>query len=87
QIKALYPDGDPRETNAFQYYYFAVNFGAFIAPIMTSTVAVSMGYGWHAGFAVAGFGMLVGLLVYLAGGRFLPPDARRGAGSAPRQPL
>lgn len=76
QIKSLYPDGDPRETNAFQYYYFAVNFGAFIAPIMTSTVAVTLGYGWHAGFAVAGFGMLIGLIVYVLGARYLPPDNR-----------
>jgi POT family proton-dependent oligopeptide transporter len=77
QIKSLYPDGDPRETNAFQYYYFAVNFGAFIAPIMTSTVAVTLGYGWHAGFAVAGFGMLIGLMVYRLGARHRPPDGGR----------
>ncbi|WP_423141589.1 peptide MFS transporter [Parablastomonas sp. CN1-191] len=91
QIKSLYADGDPRESNAFQYYYFAVNFGAFIAPIVTTTVAVVMGYGWHAGFAVAGFGMLIGLLVYVLGARFLPADAGvrlgRDAAAAPRQPL
>lgn len=91
QIKSLYPDGDARETNAFQYYYFAVNFGAFIAPIMTSTVAVTLGYGWHAGFAVAGFGMLIGLIVYMAGARFLPPDGGRrikdDGEAAPRVPL
>jgi POT family proton-dependent oligopeptide transporter len=75
QIKSLYPDGDPRETNAFQYYYFAVNFGAFIAPIRTSTVALF--YGWHAGFGVAGVGMLIGLVIYLAGSAFLPPDRVR----------
>jgi POT family proton-dependent oligopeptide transporter len=89
QIKSLYPDGDPRESNAFQYYYFSVNFGAFIAPILTSTVAVTLGYGWHAGFAVAGVGMLIGLLVYIAGSRYLPPDgARTGAAKdEPRAPL
>ena len=77
QIKSLYPDGDPRETNAFQYYYFAVNFGAFIAPILTSTVALF--YGWHAGFGVAGIGMLIGLVIYLTGTAFLPPDRVRSA--------
>ncbi len=93
QIKSLYADGDPRETNAFQYYYFSVNFGAFIAPIMTSTVAVTLGYGWHAGFAVAGVGMLIGLVIYLVGARFLPPDGTRRAAAATasdpvaRQPL
>lgn len=78
QIKSLYVDGDPRETNAFQYYYFAVCFGAFIAPIVSGAVATV--WGWHAGFGVAGFGMLIGLLIYLAGSRFLPTDTRRVAG-------
>lgn len=89
QIKSLYPDGDPRETNAFQYYYFAVNFGAFIAPIVTGAVAAI--YGWHMGFGVAGIGMLVGLVVYLAGARHLPPDGGRRAqaetADAPRTAL
>ena len=80
QIKSLYADGDPRETNAFQYYYFAVNFGAFIAPIVTSTVAAF--WGWHAGFGVAGIGMLIGLVIYLAGSRYLPPDTGLRAGKA-----
>lgn len=72
QIKSLYRDGDPRETTAFQYYYLAVNFGAFIAPILTSTVAAF--YGWHAGFGVAGIGMLIGLVIYLVGAAHLPPE-------------
>jgi POT family proton-dependent oligopeptide transporter len=86
QIKSLYPDGDPREINAFQYYYLAVNTGAFIAPIVSGAVAAV--WGWHAGFAVAGFGMLIGLLVYLTGVRTLPaePSRSRGGGAA-RIPL
>jgi POT family proton-dependent oligopeptide transporter len=86
QIKSLYPDGDPREINAFQYYYLAVNTGAFIAPIVSGAVAAV--WGWHAGFAVAGFGMLIGLLVYLTGVRTLPaePSRSRGGGTA-RIPL
>jgi POT family proton-dependent oligopeptide transporter len=35
--------------------------------------------GWHYGFAAAGVGMLIGLGVYLAGRKHLPPDkVRRG---------
>lgn len=89
QIKSLYADGDPRETNAFQYYYLSVNFGAFIAPIVTGGVAAL--YGWHVGFGVAGIGMLIGLVIYLAGSRHLPPDgghAERGDGTvAASEPL
>jgi POT family proton-dependent oligopeptide transporter len=89
QIKSLYADGDPRETNAFQYYYFAVNFGAFIAPIVTGAVAAF--YGWHVGFGVAGIGMLIGLVIYLSGARYLPADGgrrtRSDGSAAPREPL
>jgi POT family proton-dependent oligopeptide transporter len=49
-----------------------------------------MGYGWHAGFGVAGFGMLIGLVVYLAGSRHLPADGRQApadAAGAPRAAL
>ena len=74
QIKTLYPADDPasehRETTAFQYYYLAINTGAFIAPIVSGAVAAV--WGWHAGFAVAGFGMLIGLMVYTFGQRYLP---------------
>lgn len=75
QIKALYAAGDRREAAAFQYYYVAVNTGLFVAPLVSGTVAAI--WGWHAGFAVAGLGMLVGLVVYLAGARLLPDQAPR----------
>lgn len=72
QVKSLYAEGDRRLADAFQVYSFVVNFGAFIAPIVTGIVAKY--YGWHAGFAVAGFGMLIGLVVYLVGAHNLPSD-------------
>lgn len=75
QIKSLYADGDRRDADAFQIYYVGINLGAFIAPILTGALAAI--YGWHAGFAFAGFGMLVGLAVYLAGARYLPRDPGR----------
>lgn len=79
QIKSLYANGDAREVNAFQYYYLGINFGAAAAPILSGSVAAI--WGWHAGFAVAGFGMLIGLATYLAGQRWLTA-AQHGA----RQP-
>jgi POT family proton-dependent oligopeptide transporter len=80
QVKSLYPDGDRREADAFQLYYVAINIGAFLAPIITGALAVL--YGWHFGFAFAGFGMLIGLCVYLAGARLLPPEPARRARAA-----
>jgi len=75
QIRALYADGDRRLADAFQAYSFCINIGAFVAPIASGAVAKA--YGWHAGFAVAGFGMLAGLVWYLAGSRHLPVQPAR----------
>ena len=84
QIKSLYADGDPREVNAFQYYYMGINFGAFLAPIVSGAVAAI--WGWHAGFAVAGFGMLIGLMVYLGGQAWLPAEQQQPRTATGKRP-
>ena len=77
QVRALYAEGDRRQADAFQIYLIAVNAGGVIAPLLTGSLASA--WGWHAGFAAAGLGMLVGLAIYLGGSRHLPPDPpRRG---------
>jgi proton-dependent oligopeptide transporter, POT family len=87
QVKSLYADGDRREVDAFQLYYVAINLGAFIAPVVTGALAKYEG--WHAGFGFAGFGMLIGLVVYALGQRHLPADTKREAAiaSAPLTPI
>ena len=75
QVGALYSDGDTRSTHAMQIYYFMVNLGGFVAPLITG--ALSQSYGWHYGFGFAGIGMLVGLVIYLVGARHLPQGAPR----------
>ena len=77
QVGDLYSSDDHRRETAFQIYYGALNTGAFIAPLITGELAQARG--WHYGFGFAGFGMLVGLVIYLLGGRDLPPDSVRGA--------
>lgn len=84
QIRALYTAGDRRLGDAFQVYSFCINIGAFIAPIVSSTVAKY--HGWHAGFAVAGIGMVIGLVWYLAGSHNLPPQPPRQK-AGPRAPF
>ncbi len=85
QVKSLYADGDRRQADAFQIYYVGINLGAFIAPIVTGALAKY--YGWHFGFAFAGFGMLIGLLLYLIGSRHLPGGTRRSAAREEKAPL
>jgi POT family proton-dependent oligopeptide transporter len=80
QVGELYPAGDRRRVVAFQLYASMINLGAFIAPLATG--ALGKAFGWHVGFAFAGFGMLIGLFVYLSGRSWLAPDASRGPRAA-----
>ncbi len=80
QLGELYPRDDARRDTAFQIYGAAVNLGGFIAPL--STGALAQAFGWHAGFAFAGFGMLLGLMIYLIGGRWVGLSATRAARAA-----
>jgi POT family proton-dependent oligopeptide transporter len=72
--------GDPRRPWAYNVYYVGVNVGGFLAPLICGTLGEL--YGWHWGFTAAGIGMLGGLLIYLAGGKYLPPEEPPGARAA-----
>jgi POT family proton-dependent oligopeptide transporter len=86
QVGGLYAPGDPRRDGAFTIFYMGINLGAFICNLVCGTLAVL--YGWHYGFAAAGFGMVLGLCVYWAGQKYLAPDqyARLHAASAAATP-
>jgi POT family proton-dependent oligopeptide transporter len=75
QVAALYQDGDARRDQAFSAYYMGINLGAFVAILLCAWLAQT--YGWHWGFAAAGFGMAIGLIVYLGFKRQLPAEAPR----------
>lgn len=85
QIEGLYRDGDVRSKSAYNIYYMGINLGGFLAPLVCGTLGES--YGWHWGFAAAGFGMLLSLVIYLAGRRYLPPEPARGAAMRAATPL
>jgi POT family proton-dependent oligopeptide transporter len=74
QIDGLYAQDDPRRTFAYNFYYLGVNVGGFLAPFVVGTVGEI--YGWHWGFTIAGIGMLLGLAIYIAGGKYLPIEKR-----------
>lgn len=84
QLGSLYGPDDRRRDDGLQLYYFALNCGAFTAPIICGWMGQE--FGWHMAFGLAGFGMLAGLFVYWRGSRHLPPDPPRIAASA-RAPL
>src|SRR5256886_7426709 len=73
QVGALYPTGDNRRADAFQIYYIFINGAVIAAPLIAGTLGEKVG--WHYGFGAAGVGMLIGLAIYLAGRKYLPPDS------------
>lgn len=76
QVGELYAetDGEGR-TRAFAIFSIGINVGAVVGPLLCGLLAQF--YGWHAGFALAGALMLIGLFTYIAGFRYLPKDRLR----------
>jgi proton-dependent oligopeptide transporter, POT family len=79
QIDGLYRADDPRRGWAYNVYYVGINIGGFLAPLICGTLGEF--YGWHWGFGAAGVGMLLGLIIYILGGKHLP-EPRRAANKA-----
>ena len=75
QINDLYAADDPRRGRAYNVYYVGLNVGGLLAPLVCGTLGEL--YGWHYGFGAAGVGMFLGLVIYLAGRRYLPPEPAR----------
>lgn len=70
QVGALYAPGDAAgRTRGFSIYSMGINFGATVGPLLCGLLAQL--YGWHAGFALGGVLMLLGLATYIAGYRIL----------------
>lgn len=72
QVGYLYAPGDSRRDRAFSIFYVGINLGAFLSPLVCGTLGEL--YGWHYGFSLAGVGMVVGLVIYLTGQRYLASD-------------
>jgi POT family proton-dependent oligopeptide transporter len=75
QINDLYRADDPRRGRAYNVYYVGLNIGGFMAPLICGTLGEL--YGWHYGFGAAGIGMFAGLVIYVAGRRYLPEETQR----------
>jgi POT family proton-dependent oligopeptide transporter len=77
----LYPAVDDAETEqqreewgarrdaAFSLFYMGINIGAVLGPFICSTLGEKVN--WHWGFSAAGFGMILGLIQYRMGDKYL----------------
>ncbi len=84
QIGDLYERGDPRAGRAYNVYYVGVNIGGFLAPLICGTLGEI--FGWHWGFGAAGVGMMIGLVIYLSGQRYLPVQLQLPRAAQPAAP-
>ena len=75
-VGQLYPLTDVRRDGAYTIFYMGINVGAAIGTILVGWLGET--FGWGYGFGAAGFGMLLGLIVFVLGRGTL-----RGAGEAP----
>jgi proton-dependent oligopeptide transporter, POT family len=92
-VGQLYAPGDTRRDAGFSIFYMGINIGAMTAPLITGFLAqhsafkaMLTGWGfdpahsWHWGFAAAGVGMVLGLIVFVVFGQGLkqigPPPVR-----------
>jgi len=82
QVGDLYAKSDPRRADAFQLYTIAVAGSVIFSPLVCGTLGEKVA--WHWGFGAAGVGMLIGLVVYASGLKWMPPEAPRASRGAPK---
>lgn len=61
----LYPHGDHRRDAGFTLFYVGINLGSFLASLTCGYVGKY--FGWHYGFSLAAFGMILGLVFFFRG--------------------
>ncbi len=75
-VGGLYRQGDVRRDQGFTIFYIGINIGAFLSALIVGFIGET--YGWHYGFGLAGIGMLIGQIVFIAGQKYL-----KGIGESP----
>lgn len=68
-VGGLYAQGDIRRDKGFSIFYIGINTGSLLATLVIGFVVLK--WGWHAGFGLAGIAMVLGLLVYIWGQKYL----------------
>jgi POT family proton-dependent oligopeptide transporter len=68
-VGGLYQEGDIRRDKGFSIFYIGINLGSLLATMIVGLVVAE--WGWHAGFGLAGIVMVLGLINYLYGQKYL----------------
>lgn len=64
-VGQLYEKGDSRRDSGFTFFYMGINTGGMLGPLVCGFLAQNDRFGWHYGFAAAGVGMVLGLIMYV----------------------
>jgi len=83
-VGRLYEDTDPRKDSGFTIFYIGINVGALLATTVCAEVGNIYGYEW--GFALAGFGMILGMLFFLYMGKIIGGEEQIRENAAPPDP-
>ena len=76
----LYPEGGSRRDAGFSVFYSGINVGALVGPLVCGFLGEKVN--WHLGFSAAGIGMVLGLIQYRFGGKYLGNAGLRRAGDS-----
>jgi POT family proton-dependent oligopeptide transporter len=68
-VGRLYSQEDVRRDAGYSIFYMGINTGAFVAPLVCGYLGQRVS--WHLGFAAAGIGMVLGLIQYAFGRKYL----------------
>lgn len=68
-VGGLYAVGDIRRDKGFSIFYIGINLGSLLATMVVGGVVAN--WGWHAGFGLAGIVMVLGLINFIAGQKYL----------------
>jgi POT family proton-dependent oligopeptide transporter len=79
-VGSLYKDGDGRRDAGFSFFYMGINIGATLGGLLCGWVGQTIS--WHLGFGLAGFFMIIGLVIFslkqhTLGPIGLPPSAEK----------
>ncbi|MFQ5571817.1 MAG: peptide MFS transporter, partial [Rhodothermales bacterium] len=80
-VGELYPEGGARRDAGFSVFYMGINVGAFIGPLACGFLGENIS--WHLGFSAAGFGMVLGLIQYKLGAKYLGNAGLLSTGEEP----
>ena len=76
-VGKLYSQDDPRRDGGFTIFYMGINIGSFVATLLCGWLGET--YGWRYGFGAAGIGMIIGLITFTYGQKYLMGHAEPSA--------